>query len=192
MEHKESCAIGHNLNKLDNPVRIGELSPEKTLKRIGLGENDVFVDIGAGSGIFTIPAAKITANKVYALDISIASLEAINEKAMKEGLNNVAALRVTGNRYNLEEKTADLVLMSTVLHEIADKETLLNEIRRITKDTGKLAVIEFHKRETPMGPPVSQRLGKEDVAAICGKHGFKASEEFDLGDNFYCLVFDRK
>lgn len=181
----------HSQNKLENPIRMAELSPEKTLKRIGLDEKDVFVDIGAGSGIFTIPAAKITANAVYAFDINSESLEVINEKAKKEGLSNVETIRVTNNRYNLEGKTADLVLMSTVLHEIEDKETLLSEVRRITKDTGKLAIIEFHKRETPMGPPVPHRLGKEDVAAICGKHGFQVSKEFDLGDNYYCLVFEQ-
>jgi len=192
MEHKEKWVLGKNLNKLENPVRIAELSPEKTLKRIGLDEKDVVVDIGAGSGIFTISAAKMTVNSVYAFDINSEFLEIIDEKARKEGLDNVVAMKVSDTGYNLKENIADLVLMSTVLHEIADKATLLDEIKRIMKDTGKLAIIEFHKRETTMGPPVAHRLSKDEVATICGKHGFKASDEFDLGDNYYCIVFEQK
>jgi len=60
--------------KFENPVRIKELKPIETLIRIGLKENHVVCDIGAGSGIFTIPASMITKNKVYALEINDAML----------------------------------------------------------------------------------------------------------------------
>jgi len=54
--------MNHKQIELENPERLAELSPKDTLMRIGLGEKDIICDIGAGSGIFTIPAAGITKN----------------------------------------------------------------------------------------------------------------------------------
>jgi ubiquinone/menaquinone biosynthesis C-methylase UbiE len=81
--------------------------------------------------------------------------------------------------------------MATVLHEIADPSTLLKEIGRILKPGGTLAVIEFHKRATPMGPPVSHRLGRDEVRVLLDGMPFSVREDMDLGENFYCLTFTR-
>jgi hypothetical protein len=133
-----------DIDKLENPYRVKELNPTGTLKKIGLGPNDCLCDIGAGAGagIFTVPAARITRNTVYA-----------------------------------------------VLHEVDDKEALLFEIKRIIKTSGRFAIIEFHAKETPMGPPVLHRLDKNTVNTLCVYCGFLKYMEFDLGDNFYCMVF---
>ena len=183
--------MDHKQMKLENPERLAELSPEDTLRRIGLGENDIICDIGAGSGIFTIPAAGITKNTVYAMEINDEFLDVIHEKAAAHNLPNVITMKVTGDHYDMEAGTADVVIMVTVLHEIEDKNTLLTECRRIMKRHAKLAVIEFHKQQTPMGPPASHRLGKEEVVEICAAPGFSKTGEFDLGENLYCLLFEK-
>ncbi len=177
-------------NKLENPERLAELSPKGTLKRIGLGECSVLCDIGAGSGIFTIPAAKITNNTVFALEVNDEMLEIIVEKAKNEKLSNINTMKVTGDRYDIKSDTVDFVILVTVLHEIANKDALLTELKRIIKSSGKLAIIEFHKEKTPMGPPVSHRIGKDEIIKICGKYGFSMSDEFDLGGNFFCIVLN--
>lgn len=41
--------MDYKQNKLENPERLAELSPKETLMRIGLGEQDIICDIGAGS-----------------------------------------------------------------------------------------------------------------------------------------------
>jgi precorrin-6B methylase 2 len=77
------------MNRFENPERIKELNPAKTLKRIGLKNGDIICDIGAGSGIFYIPAAKLTSNLVYSLEINDEMLKIIDEKARKEGLSTL-------------------------------------------------------------------------------------------------------
>ncbi|VDN47199.1 Methyltransferase domain-containing protein (fragment) [Petrocella atlantisensis] len=44
------------------------------------------------------------------------------------------------------------------MHEIDDKITFLNEIKRILINGGKIAVVEWIKRESDWGPPVNHRL----------------------------------
>ena len=183
--------MNHKQMKLENPERLAELSPEDTLRRIGLGEKDIICDIGAGSGIFTIPAAGITKNTVYAMEINDEFLDVIREKAASQNLTNIVTMKVTGDHYDIEAGTVDVVILVTVLHEIEEKNTLLTECRRIMKSHAKLAVIEFHKQQTPMGPPASHRLGKEEVVEISRVPGFDKAGEFDLGENLYCLLFER-
>jgi ubiquinone/menaquinone biosynthesis C-methylase UbiE len=175
--------------KLENPVRIAELDPAGTLRRIGIGDHDTLCDIGAGSGIFTIPAAQMTDGDVHALEIDDEMLEVIREKAKKEGLKNILAAKVKDGIFPIRDGIVDAAVLVTVLHEIEDKPAFLSEIKRVLKADGRIAIIEFHKMETPMGPPVSHRLGREETAKAMTDAEFLSDIEFDLGENMYCMVF---
>lgn len=175
--------------KFENPVRLAELSPIDTLKRIGLNDGMAVCDIGAGSGVFTLPAAQLTKNTVYALDVNEGALTTIREKALTLGLDNIKTVKVSGDRLDLADSTADIVLMVTVLHEIENRPPFVSETARLLKTGGKAAVIEFHKRETPMGPPVWHRIDEDEVMELFAAAGFRAEDRFPLGENFYCQVF---
>lgn len=179
----------HQQAKLEKPERIKELNPAETLKRIGFKEDHVLCDIGAGSGVFTVPAARVTKNKVYALDIDEKLLQVIGEKAEKEFLNNIELIKVEGYSFKLPERIADLVLMVAVLHEIENRDLFLAVAKRIMKSDGKLAVIEYHGWETPNGPKLDHRISKDEITNQLNKAGFEVCQDFDLGENFNCLVF---
>jgi len=175
--------------KFENPARLAELRPEETLRRIGLAGEGVFCDIGAGTGVFALPAAGITRSIVYALDIQDAMLDIVARKATQAGAENVRCVLVTDAGFNLPPGIADIALMCSMLHEIADKECFLADAAALLKPNGRLAVIEFHLRETPMGPPVSRRLGPDKLAKVAAAAGLSPADIFDLGENFYCAVF---
>jgi len=181
--------MNNNQIKLENPVRLEELNPTNTLKNIGLQENHILCDIGAGSGIFTIPAARITRKEVYALDINDEMLSIISRKAAAEGITNIKLMKVKDDHFEIMDNSIDIALLVTVLHEINNPAVFLAEIKRILKNNGKIVVIEFHKRDTPMGPPIGNRMGKDEVIDQLINIGFIVHMAFDLGDNFYCLVF---
>jgi ubiquinone/menaquinone biosynthesis C-methylase UbiE len=176
--------------KLENPARLAELSPAATLIKIGLKDGQVLCDIGAGSGIFTIPAARLTRGTVYAVEVSEAMLSVIGEKVKSEGLKNVELVLAEGTHYPIESHSADVALVVAVLHEIPEKAAFAEEVRRLLKPGGIVAVIEFHKRETLMGPPFTLRLGQDETAAVFEDAGFRRHDSFDLGDNLYCMVFE--
>ena len=180
--------MAHKIEKLENPARIAELSPQNTLKRIGLEPGMAFADIGAGTGIFAIPAAKMTREKVYALEISEEMIQLLNQRQEEAGLDNLD-IRKVEEGLPLDDNSCDLILMVTVFHELVDKEGMLQDIRRALKKKGRLAIIEFHGYETPMGPPVPHRIAKEAVEEHAEANGFHLVESFDLGDNFYCQLY---
>lgn len=176
-------------SKLENPARMEELNPEKTLRRIGLSLGDVFCDIGAGTGIFSLAAARITHSAVYALEISDEMLEMIQEKAKESGLGQIVPVKVKGDNFGVADGTADVILLATVLHEITDKANFLSNAKRMLKSEGQIAVIEFHKRQTPMGPSVERRLSQKETEAAMQTAGLGSTDAFDLGENFYCMIF---
>lgn len=175
--------------KFENQIRVAELNPKNSLIKAGFKENMVLCDIGAGTGIFTFPAAEISSNDIYALEISDSMLELLTNRIVERNTKNLRIKKVDSNILPLEDNSCDMAIMVTVFHEIENKESMLDEITRILKQGGKLMIIEFHKRETPMGPPFDHRISEEYVEKISNSHGLKTINKFSLGDNFYSLIF---
>jgi len=180
----------HQIKKLENPDRIQELNPVQTLRRIGLRDGLTVADIGAGSGVFALPAAQITSGRVSVLEISDEMLASIAGKAENQNIGNIELIKVESDYLDIADHTIDIALMVTVMHELPDRGSMLAEVKRILKEAGRLAIIEFHKRHTPMGPPLERRLDQEALADDAQKHGFALVDSFELGENMYCLVFE--
>lgn len=182
----------HKQVKFEHPVRLAELDPAGTLTRIGFGKGMVLADVGAGTGIFSFPAAAMTDQMVYALEISDDMLSILEEKIQSEGITNLKTVKVIDDRFDLPDHCADLGLLVTSFHEVEHKEPILSELVRILTPKGRVAVIEFHPWETPMGPPLDHRITREEIQEQFQSHGFLLQEETILGDNFYCLVYGLK
>ncbi|WZL71973.1 methyltransferase domain-containing protein [Clostridiaceae bacterium 35-E11] len=180
----------NKINKFESETRISELNPMSTLIKAGFKENMTLCDIGAGTGIFSFPAAEISSNNIYALEISDSMIELLKNRIIERNTNNLQVKKVESDILPLDNKSCDMAIMVTVLHEIENKELMINEIKRVLKKKGKLMIIEFHKRKTPMGPPINHRISQEDVKEICNGKGFKKVDKFVLGDNFYSVVFE--
>jgi ubiquinone/menaquinone biosynthesis C-methylase UbiE len=172
--------------KLEQPQRIAELNPLDTLRRIGLHQGDVFCDVGAGSGIFTFAASVLTKNTIYAVDISDDMLTILREESQKRNTANVVP---TKNIRNVPSASCQLALLCTVLHEISDRQNMFNELKRILTPNSQLAIIEFHKRPTPIGPPQAIRLDSVELSETLRGQGLHLVNQFTLGENMYCLVF---
>lgn len=178
-----------NFKKLENPARIAELSPENTLKRIGMDEESVFFDYGAGTGVFTLPASRITREKVYAYDISRDMLDTISEKAKTEGIKNIVLLDEKELAEQINDIKADNIMVVTVYHHIDDKDEFFSNIDKLIKKDGNVSVIEFFYRDTPMGPGLSHRVHRQSVVDDFVQYGYLLDEEFEMGENFYLISF---
>lgn len=177
-----------NHHKLDNPKRVAELNPSGTLKRIGLKDGDVFCDIGAGTGIFTFEAAEQTKADIYAVEISREMLGILQSKKQERNAENII---LKENVQAVPSASCRMVLLCTVLHELRDPENMVSEVKRILISDGVFAVIEFHKRQTSMGPPLELRMSPAQVEDQLLRHGFDKTNYFELGENLYTLVFSK-
>lgn len=177
-------------NKLDNPKRREMLPPEETLIRLGLHENDVMADIGCGIGYFTIPAAKIVGEngEVFAMDISPEMLGEVEIKVKDNNISNVKTILTEENDFKLENDKITVAFISTVLHEIEDKEKFLVGIKKLLSSKGRIAIVEWEKVKGEFGPPTEERLDKKDLKEILDKLGFSNISTISIGENFYGLI----
>ena len=106
-------------------------------------EGQAFLDFGCGTGDFTIPAAKIVGaqGKVYAVDCFPRHLRKVEERAHKEGLSNIETI-LSDTKTDLPDKCVDIVWMCDVLHEVRQKRPVLEDLHRILKGDGVLAIYD--------------------------------------------------
>ncbi len=178
-----------NKNKLDNEWRRENLSPLETLEKLGLKATDSVADIGCGIGYFTIPAAQIIGeNKIYALDTSPEMLAEVQRRSKELAIDNVETVKTEELDLTISGESVSFGLMVNVIHEIVDKNQFLEETSRILKPGGKLAIVDWEKGKTEMGPPIDHRIAKEDVVSMLEELGFHWQQTLSFTENFYGLV----
>ena len=163
-------------NKLDTPERRAEMPPEKTLLAAGVRPMDIFLDIGCGTGYFTLPAARLVGpkGKVYALDISAGMLSDLRSKLAAGGMFNIETVETDPGDLKLQDAAGTMALLSNVLHEVEDKFKFLVELNRVLQTGGRLSIIEWQKRDTPQGPPLNERLDMAAISYLLDRSGFTA------------------
>lgn len=172
-------------DKLDNPMRRKEIPPMETLKRFGLKADDIVVDIGCGTGYFTMPALEIVDGAVYAIDLSQEMLDEVKKKSTSERLN---LIKSDESGLILEDESSTFAILSMVLHEVEDGKAFLAEIGRILKSGGKLAIIEWQKAAMPMGPSLDHRISSDDIVSLSGEI-FQLTDQVKINDMFYgCIL----
>lgn len=107
-------------------------------------ENEVVVDLGAGTGLLSLPAARGVA-AVYAVDYSEPMLTRLLERARADGLENVHTVVADMREVPLEDESANVVLSSYAFHHLRDegKELALAEARRILRPGGRLVICDM-------------------------------------------------
>lgn len=152
------------LAKLNDPERLKYLNPDLIWEAIGLKDPSVIVDIGAGTGFFSlIFAKKMKRGKVYACDISDSMLQWMRDNLPAEAERSVIPLKMDENSVPLPDAAADLVYMINLHHELEEPAKIISESYRLLKKGGKIAIIDWKREETPEGPPLGIRVSEETI-----------------------------
>lgn len=169
--------------------------PQKNLSLFGVDIGMKVVDLGAGSGFYTIEAAKMVGprGRVYAVDVMQDILSKIKNSAALAGVHNVEIVwgnieKIGGTK--LREAMADRVILSNTLFQVAaaDRDNLALEAKRITKPGGKLMVIDWVAGGALSPKQVVPRMVAEGTFE---KAGFQIERTFDAGDHHYGIIFKR-
>ena len=112
---------------------------------MGIGANSVVADIGAGQGFFTTRLATAVAGqtgRVYAVDISAATLDRLRARIAAEGLTHVVPILGAADDPKLPAATLDAALIVNAYHEMVEHQAMLAAIRRALKPGGRLVIVE--------------------------------------------------
>jgi ubiquinone/menaquinone biosynthesis C-methylase UbiE len=152
------------------------------------------VDVGAGSGYYTLEVAKKVGSggRVYAVDVQKDILERIKNSGATIGLHNIEVIWANAEKIGgtkLREASADRVIVSNILFQIEKPEDFALEMRRILKQNGKMLVVDWAE-QTEMSP--KKVVTAANAQLLFEKAHFILEESFDAGDHHYGLVFKKQ
>jgi SAM-dependent methyltransferase len=180
-----------DLNIFEDPNRERNLQIDRVMDILGVKPGSRVADIGAGSGWFTVRAARRVGEGglVYAVEINPDYLKHIEERAAREGLANVRTVLGKEDDPLLPEGGVDVVLLLKTYHEVAQPVMLLKNSRRAMRPGARLGVIDRNGKGDDHG------VGADTVVKEAARAGFELVEQYDFvkPDGMdYFLVFRAK
>ncbi|MDA3911871.1 MAG: methyltransferase domain-containing protein [Bacteroidales bacterium] len=175
---------------LDNEDRRKTLPPESVISFLNIGEDDDFLDIGAGTGYFFLPAIENSGKnrKNIALDISETMLDELREK-LKNNKTKTELYHGDAISIPQPDNSINKILMAFVFHEFDNPRTYLNEIKRVLKPNGEIGILEWEAKETNGGPPMHERLSEEKLQSILSKNGWKLVRNKSINQANYMHIY---
>ncbi len=178
------------LAKLTDPSRADWQKPDEVIRALALRPTDVVADAGAGPGFFALPLAQQVAH-VFAAEVEPRILEVLRERLRREGVRNVTPILALENDPLLPRHGCDVVLAVNAFHHVTDGDGWLRRLAGALKPFGRLVNIDWHKRDTGIGPPVEHRVAREEFLRIAEQAGFVLAEEHSLLPHQYFVVMTR-
>ncbi|HEU0022922.1 MAG TPA: class I SAM-dependent methyltransferase [Dehalococcoidia bacterium] len=162
------------LQRMLAPERAQRLDTFAILTFSELSDRDTVADIGCGPGFFTIPIAKSLSNgKLYALDIDDEMLEACRQRVTAARLGNVEVLKCGEFDFPLGPGSLDGLFLAFVMHHSPDQPRFLQAVRKLMRPRGWCTILEWHRKETPSGPPLERRVGPDELRDLAIDAGFR-------------------
>ncbi len=171
------------------------LNVERITGELNIAPNETIADFGAGHGFFSVAFAKKVgpSGQVFAIDILPTALESIRSQAKIEGLFNIKVIRGNlekPNGSNLPADICDLVMITNILFQALDKSAILLEAKRVLKENGRLAVIEW-KPYIAVGPKKESRMSEAELKQLILSNGFSELKAINAGSHHYGFVFTK-
>lgn len=127
----------------DDYVAPGEAElADAALRFAGLAEGQRFLDVAAGTGGLSLPAARLGA-RVTATDWSPGMIERLQSRARKERLSGVEARVMDCHELAFDDDSFDVVGSAFGVMLVADQPRALLEMARVTKPAGRVLVIAY-------------------------------------------------
>jgi ubiquinone/menaquinone biosynthesis C-methylase UbiE len=182
------------IGMLDDPKRDAYQKPHEVLAALNIKPGEVIADIGAGSGYFTFRLVHHVGakGKVYAVDVSPDMIRHINRRIRELKANNIVSILAEPDDPLLPERSVNRFFICDVWYHVEDQAKYLSLMKRMLKPDGEIVMIDFHKKDLPVGPPLQMKIAREDLIKQMESNGFRLTKEHTFLPYQYFLVFAPK
>lgn len=183
-----STPYAGDLSIFEYPDRDQKLEINRVMDILAIHPGKTVADIGAGSGWFTVRAARrvAPAGQVFAEDINPDAIKYIESRAQKEQVSNVHGVLGTPDDAKLPPASVDAVLMLKVYHEIARPVPFMQGLRQSLRPGARVGIIDRNGNGTDHG------LQREVLEREMAEAGYKEMGHYDFtkkdGQDYF-LVF---
>jgi SAM-dependent methyltransferase len=178
------------LGRLEDPGRARWQRPQRLVRALGLRPGQTVAEIGAGSGYMVRRLARAVGprGRVYAVDAEPRMLPILAERLRRGGITNVTPVLGRDDDPLLPPRSCDLVLVVNTYHHFPGGPRYLRRLRRLLRPRGRLVNVDFHRRETPVGPPLERRIARETFLRDARRAGLRLVREPTFLPYQYCVV----
>jgi len=179
------------IGALEDPSRDAYQKPHEVLSALELKPGEVIADIGAGSGYFAFRLAHHVGDKgrVYAVDVSPDMILHLNRRIRELKTKNVISILADPDDPLLPEGAVNRFFFSNSWHHIENRTKYLTLMKRMLRPVGQVIMIDFQKKNLPIGPPLEMKIAREDVIQQMNNNGFRLVTEHKFLPYQYFLVF---
>jgi len=193
MGREISHVMGHlGAGWLERSSRVSEERTDLLIENLPLNATSVVVDLGAGTGYFSVPMAKrIPDGRVLAVDLQPEMLEIIETRQADEGLTNIQTVLASETDPRLPEASVDLVLIVDAYHEFAWPLEVMQRVAASLKPDGRLYLIEYRgeDRSVPIKP--LHKMTEDQAIREMSAAGLSWIETLSFLPTQHVLVFKR-
>lgn len=177
-----------DLSIFEDLRRDTRLQIERVLDVLKIKEGSAVADIGAGSGWFTVRAARRVGAKgaVYAVEINPQFIAHIEERAKREALPQVRTILGKEDDPLVPPDSTDAVLILKTYHEIAEPVRLMKNLRKSLRPGALVGIIDRDGKGDDHGLDAAKVIKEVERAgyALAERHDFVKGDGMD-----YFLVF---
>jgi len=178
--HMNQSSLESLIANFDSPERVEWQKPDEVIAALGNLSGKTVMDIGSGTGYFSFRLVEAGANVICA-DVDERLLGHIAARKDELGITDaqMELRHVPYDSSQLRESEADTVIIVDTYHHIENRETYFAEVLEGLKSGGRLVVVDFFKRELPVGPPSRLKLEPETIIEELRAAGF---EQFEVNE----------
>ncbi len=169
--------------------------PDLVLQLLGGLKGKTVADIGAGSGFFTFRMVE-SADKVVAIDVDprfTSYLDSVKVRRLPENQQSKLETRLTTpDSPALEQEEVDMVVIVNTFMYIENHVSYLKKLKNGLKEGGKLLIIDFKKKRTPVGPPSDLRQPLFVIENELYEAGYKNIVTNDTALDYQYIVIAEK
>ncbi len=162
------------VRRFESAERDAYQQPEKVLDYLGDLRGKTVMDIGAGSGYFSVRLAKRGA-QVIAADVNDEFQAFLKERIEEERLEGLTLRKIPYDSPGLETAEVDMVLIVNTYHHIENRSDYFAKVKTGTKDSGQLVIIDYFDADIPVGPR-HHKISIDQVISELKKAGYTQFE----------------
>lgn len=178
----------------DAPDRDAWQKPEALVAALGLRPGMRVADLGAGTGYLSrhLSGAVGPKGSVLAIDPEAALVVHLRDRAQRERLANVTPVLASFDDPRIPAGSVDVVLVLDTYHHIDDRLRYFGDLRGALRPGGRVAIVDWQKRDLPVGPASDHKLPRGHVVGEMEEAGYRLVEEPTLLPYQYFLIFEPK